>query len=184
MEESSQIKEILYEEIKKIPVKELEKLFTDENYLRLTERLFEKVLPRISNLNGEISEKLGILSESVSHYMFTEMLIPTQRKIVYMNNEIDIVIPNLNMLIDRTDNAIVIYFAKSSNNEKIHEKINNLQIIQRNTKSIWVVLHDKINLPCKTYLVTNDENSLSRLFIDVKNFVISNKLDKLKIFKT
>ena len=55
--------------------------------------------------------------------------------------------------------------------------------IQKNTENICVVLHKKINLPCKTYLVTNDENSLSRLFIDVKNFVISNKLDKLKIFK-
>ena len=184
MEESSQIKEILYEEIKKIPVKELEKLFVEKNYLKLTEKLFEKVLPRISNVHGEISEKLGILSESISHYMLTEMLIPTQRKIIYKNNEIDIVIPNLSMLKDRSNNTIIIYFTKSSNNEKIWNKINDLQIIQKNTENICVVLHNKINLPCKTYLVNDDENSLSKLFTDVKNFVTGKKLDKLKIFKS
>jgi len=43
MEEPSQIKEILYEEIKKIPAKELEKLFVNGNYSKLIENLFEKV---------------------------------------------------------------------------------------------------------------------------------------------
>jgi len=184
MEEPSRIKEILYEEIKKIPEKELHELFENGNYGALIKRLFEKILPRISNVNEEISESLGILSEGISHYMLTEMLIPSQRKIVYNNIEIDIVIPNLSMLKDRSENTIIIHFAKSSNTETIQKKIDELQIIQKNIKNIWVVLHDNISLPCKTYLLTNNENSFSNLFTDVKDFVTSKKLDKLKIFKT
>jgi|TARA_B110000014_G_scaffold261447_1_gene253188 hypothetical protein len=184
MEEPSQIKEILYEEIKKIPAKELEELFVNENYSKLIENLFEKILPRISNVGGEISEKLGVLSESISHYILTEMMIPSQRKIVYKNIEVDIVIPDLNMLKDRSDDAIIIYFAKSLNNNTIQKKIDELQIIQKNIKNIWVIAHDKMNLSCKTYQLSNNENSLSDLFTDLKNFVNSKKLDKLKIFKT
>ena len=85
MEEPSRIKEILYEEIKKIPEKELHELFENGNYGVLIKRLFEKILPRISNVSEEISKNLGILSEAISHYILTEMLIPSQRKIVYNN---------------------------------------------------------------------------------------------------
>jgi hypothetical protein len=184
MEEPSRIKEILYEEIKKIPEKELHELFENGNYGVLIKRLFEKILPRISNVSEEISKNLGILSEAISHYILTEMLIPSQRKIVYNNIEVDIVIPNLSMLKDRSENTIIIHFAKSSNTETIEKKIDELQIIQKNIKNIWVVLHDNISLPCKTYLLTNNENSFSNLFTDVKDFVTSKKLDKLKIFKT
>jgi|TARA_B110000014_G_scaffold72858_1_gene49715 hypothetical protein len=184
MEKPSQIKEILYEEIKKIPEKELQKLFESENYSKLIESIFERILPRITSISGEINEKLGILSESISHYILTEMLIPSQRKIIYKNIEVDIVIPNINMLKDSSDNVVIIYFAKSSNIEIVQKKINELQIIQRDIKNIWVVLHDKMSLSCKTYLLTNNENSFSDLFSDAKNFVISKKLDKLRIFKT
>mgnify|MGYP006144083145 CR=1 FL=1 len=184
MEEPSQIKEILFEEIKKIPEKELQKLFENENYSKLIKTLFEKILPRISNVKGETSEKLGILSESISHYILTEMLIPSQRKIFYKNIEVDIVIPNLTMIKNRSGDTIIIHFAKSSNIETVQKKIDELQTIQRDIKNIWVVLHDKMSLSCKTYLLKNNENSFSNLFTDVKNFVVNKKLDKLKIFKT
>ena len=83
MEEPSQIKEILYDVIKEIPEKDIRALFESGNQSKLIENLFEKTLPRINTITGDINEKLGILSESVSHYILTEMLIPSQRKIIY-----------------------------------------------------------------------------------------------------
>ena len=184
MEEDSPIKEILYDVIKEIPEKEIQILFESGNQSKLIENLFEKTLPRINTISGDINEKLGILSESVSHYILTEMLIPSQRKIIYKDIELDIIVPELSVLKNRSEDAIIIYFAKSSNIEKIQKKINELQKIQKNTKNIWVVLHNKINLSCKTYLITQNENSFSDLFTDIKKIVIDKKQDRLRIFKT
>ncbi len=184
MEKPSQVKEILYEEIKKISEKEIQNQFKNETYSKLIEKILEKSIPRISHISGETNEKLGILSESISHYILTEMLIPSQRKINYKNTEIDIVIPNLNTLKDKPDNAIILLFAKSSNIETLQKKIDKLQKIQTNIRNIWVISHDKMNLPCRVYILTTNENSFSTLFSDLKNFVTNKKLDKLKIFKT
>ena len=76
MEEDSPIKEILYDVIREIPEKEIQTLFENGNHSKLIENLFEKTLPRINTISGDINEKLGILSESMSHYILTEMLIP------------------------------------------------------------------------------------------------------------
>ena len=184
MEEDTPIKEILYNVIKELPEKEIQTLFENGNHSKLIENLFEKTLPRINTISGGINEKLGILSESMSHYILTEMLIPSQRKIVYKDIEFDIIVPELSVLKNRSEDAIIIYFAKSSDIEKIQKKINELQKIQKNTKNIWVVLHNKINLSCKTYLITKKENSFSNLFTDIKKIVVDKKQDRLRIFKT
>ena len=99
MEEDSPIKEILYDVIREIPEKEIQTLFENGNHSKLIENLFEKTLPRINTISGDINEKLGILSESMSHYILTEMLIPSQRKIVYKDIEFDIIVPELSCLL-------------------------------------------------------------------------------------
>ena len=183
MENSSPIKEILYNEIRKIPKKEIQKL-QNEDYFTLITSLFENSESKISNIKGKTNEKLGILSESLSHYIFTEMLIPSQRKIVYKDIEIDIIIPDLNVLKNTPNNAIIIYFAKSNDINKIQKKIEELQSIQKNTRNIWIVLHEKLSLPCKIYIINHNENSFSDLFRDAKHFVINKNLNKLRILKT
>jgi|TARA_B100001750_G_C15515532_1_gene606803 hypothetical protein len=183
MENSSPIKEILYKEIKKIPKKEIQKL-QNEDYFRLITSLFDNTKSKLSSIRGKTNEKLGILSESLSHYVFTEMLIPSQRKIVYKDIEIDIIIPDLNVLKNTPNNAIIIYFAKSNDINKIQKKIEELQSIQKNTRNIWIVLHEKLSLPCKIYIINHNENSFSDLFRDAKHFVINKNLNKLRILKT
>ena len=183
MENSSPIKEILYNEIRKIPKKEIQKL-QNEDYFRLITSLFDNTKSKLSSIRGKTNEKLGILSESLSHYVFTEMLIPSQRKIVYKDIEIDIIIPDLNVLKNTPNNAIIIYFAKSNDINKIQKKIEELQSIQKNTRNIWIVLHEKLSLPCKIYIINHNENSFSDLFRDAKHFVINKNLNKLSILKT
>ena len=111
MEEDSPIKEILYDVIREIPEKEIQTLFENGNHSKLIENLFEKTLPRINTISGDINEKLGILSESMSHYILTEMLIPSQRKIVYKDIEFDIIVPELSVLKNRSEDAIIIYLS-------------------------------------------------------------------------
>ena len=83
MEEISPIKEILYNEIKKIPEKKIHQFLQNNEYSSVIKNLLENIIPKISNIDGENEEKLGVLAESISHFMLTEMLIPTQRKIIH-----------------------------------------------------------------------------------------------------
>ena len=68
--------------------------------------------------------------------------------------------------------------------EEIQKKIDELQSIQKNTSNIWIVLHENLPLPCKTYVINQNKNLFSDLFIDAKHFVTSKNLDKLRILKT
>ena len=94
MEEISPIKEILYNEIRKIPEKQIHELLYNDKYNRLINNIITNVFPKLDTVDGKIFEKVGTLAEGLSHYIFTEMLIPTQRKIIHESVDIDIIIPN------------------------------------------------------------------------------------------
>ena len=85
MEKISSIKEILYSEIKKIPEKQIHQLLQNNEFSQFIQHILEKTIPRIKNLEIETEEQLGVLAESLSHYILTEMLIPSQRKIIHQN---------------------------------------------------------------------------------------------------
>ena len=181
MEEISPIKEILYNEIKKIPEKKIHQFLQNNEYSSVIKNLLENIIPKISNIDGENEEKLGVLAESISHFMLTEMLIPTQRKIIHNDIEIDIIIPNLNKL---KDDAIIINFDKSTNRDEIQKKIEDLKTIQKNEKNIWIVSNKKLHSVPNIYRTDQHENSFSNLFTDVRDFVTNKKFGKLKIFKS
>ncbi len=184
MEKISPVKEILYNEIKKIPEIEIYQFLQNDEYSSIIKNLLENIIPKISNIDGKNDEKLGILAESISHFMFTEMLIPSQRKIIHKDIELDVIIPNLNKLIDEPNNAIIINFDKSTNSNEIQKKIESLKLIQKNEKNIWIVSNKKLHSVSNIYRTDQYENSFSNLFIDVRNFVSNKKFGKLKIFKT
>ena len=82
---------------------------------------------------------MATLAESFTHYLFTEMLIPSQRKISFENIELDMIIPNLEELRKNNDNAIVILFAKTSDNMQINERIQEIKKIQKKDSNIWII---------------------------------------------
>ena len=181
MEEISPIKEILYSEIKKISEKKIHQFLQNNEYSSVIKNLLENIMPKISNIDGENEEKLGVLAESISHFMLTEMLIPTQRKIIHNDIEIDIIIPNLNKLKDVSDDAIIINFDKSTNSNEIHKQIEALKTIQKNEKNIWIVSNKKLHSVPNIYRTDQHENSFSNLFTDVRDFVTNKKFGKLNI---
>ena len=184
MEKISSIKEILYSEIKKIPEKQIHQLLQNNEFSQFIQHILEKTIPRIKNLEIETEEQLGVLAESLSHYILTEMLIPSQRKIIHQNIEIDILVPNLNYLKNDPNNAVIIHFDKSNESNKTRGKIEQLKSIQKNNNNIWVVTNKESSNMCKMYRIDQNKESFSNLFIDIKNFVSNKNLDRLKIFKT
>jgi len=175
MSENSSIKDTLYSKINAIGQKTIHKLLLKKKYSELFELTYTKALQSVNTEIDEI-EKMGILAESFTHYLFTEMLIPSQRKISYENIELDMIIPNLVELKKNSDNSILIFFVKSSNNNIIKQRIQAVKKIQKTDKNIWVISKDEINISQKVYKI--EKESFSRFLDDIQNHKRFTKLKK------
>ena len=171
MSESSPIKDALYAKINNIGQEEIHQLLLKEEFSELIEKIYI-----------EEYEKYGTLAESMTHYLFTEMLIPSQRKIIFENVELDMVIPNTLELQKNSNNTIVIFFVKTSDLEQITQRIHEIKKIQKNDANIWVITKDQIKISQSTYYTTKE--SFSEFLKDSKNFINTKKMNKLNIFKT
>ncbi len=180
MSESSPIKDALYAKINNIGQEEIHQLLLKEGFSELFEKIYEPVIHEIQSI--EEYEKYGTLAESMTHYLFTEMLIPSQRKIIFENVELDIVIPNTLELQKNSNNTIVIFFVKTSNLEQITQRIHEIKKIQKNDANIWIITKDEIELSQSTYYTT--KKSFSEFLKNSKKFINTKKMNKLNIFKT
>ena len=181
MSESSPIKDALYAKINNIGQEEIHQMLLKEEFSELFEKIFGSVINKIE-IDMNENEKYGTLAESMTHYLFTEMLIPSQRKIIFENVELDIVIPNTLELQKNSNNTIVIFFVKTSDLEQITQRIHEIKKIQKNDVNIWIITKDAIEISQSTYYVTKE--SFSKFLKDSKNFINTKKMNKLNIFKT
>ena len=181
MSEDSPIKDALYSKISAIGEESIHNLLLEKKYSELFEIMYENVLESIKEKFDE-NEIAGTLMESLIHYIFTEMLIPSQRKITYENIEFDIVIPNLMELKKNPDTSILIFFVKSSNHDRFKHKIEQAKKIQKSNENIWVISKDEINISQRIYKI--EKKAFSRFLQDIQNFTESKNINKLNIFKT
>jgi len=180
MSESSPIKDALYAKIDDIGQERIHKLMLSGKFSELFEKIFETTINSVDGINEY--EKHGVVAESLTHYLFTEMLIPSQRKISFKNIELDMIIPNITELRKNTDNAILIFFAKTSNIDEIKQRIQEIKMIQNSDSNIWVISKDDIQILQTTY--TTKKESFSKFLKDTQTFVKTKKTNKLNIFKT
>ena len=180
MSESSPIKDTLYAKIDDIGQEHIHKLMLSGEFSELFEKIFETTINSIDSINEY--EKHGVVAVSLTHYLFTEMLIPSQIKISFKNIELDMIIPSIAELKKNSDNTILIFFAKTSNIDEIKQRIQEIKMIQNSDSNIWVVSKDDIQILQTTY-VTKKE-SFSKFLKDTQTFVKTKKINKLNIFKT
>jgi hypothetical protein len=93
-EEQNLIKDFLFEYLKSDKIKELtsQSRFTD-----IIDNVLENCYDQVISM-GEKEESLGVLATGLLHYILTNALIHSQRKIELDGIQIDIVIPNLKTL--------------------------------------------------------------------------------------
>ena len=180
MSESSPIKDALYAKIDDIGQEHIHELMLSCKFSELFEKIYETTINSIDNIDEY--EKHGGVAESLTHYLFTEMLIPSQRKISFKNTELDMIIPNILELKKNSDNAILIFFVKTSNIDKIKQRIQEIKKIQNSDANIWVISKDDIQIPQITY--TTKKESFSKFLRDAQTFIKTKNMDKLNIFKT
>ena len=180
MSESSPIKDTLYAKIDDIGQEHIHKLMLNGKFSELFEKIFESTVNSLDGINEY--EKHGTLAESLTHYLFTEMLIPSQRKISFKNTELDMIIPNIAELKKNSDNTILIFFVKTSNIDEIKQRIQKIKMIQNSDSNVWVISKNNIQIPQTTY--TTKKESFSKFLKDTQTFVNTKKINKLNIFKT
>ena len=180
MSKSSPIKDTLYAKIDDVGPERIHELMLSGRFSELFEKIYETTINNIDNIDEY--EKHGSVAESLTHYLFTEMLIPSQRKISFKNIELDMIIPNIPELRKNNDNAILIFFVKTSNIDKIKQRIQEIKKIQNSDANIWVISKDDIQIPQITY--TTKKESFSKFLRDAQTFIKTKKIDKLNIFKT
>jgi hypothetical protein len=177
-EEPNPIKDYLFEYLKS---KKIQELAAQSKFTEITEDVLENCYDKVISM-GEKEENLAILSTGLLHYLLTNALIPSQRKIEYKGVEIDIVIPNLKTLDTDQKKTIIIYIPKTMNVDIIKQKLGNLKKIQLNN-NIWLVLSKKLDFQNKTYIVEKKNSSFSKIIEDIWQFVNIQGQNKFKILR-
>jgi len=179
MDTPSPIKDLLYQTLGTIPGSTIQEKIT-KNPHSLVQEIFSKA--NIDSLEGNKTENYETFAESLMHYILTNALIPSQRKISIDQIEIDIVIPDIRTLRSSSKDAIIILFPKTDDAKSIQQRLERISTIQPILENIWLVQKSSLGLPCKTYEIDVTQ-SFFNIIDDIKNITSGKPQLKFKIFK-
>ena len=179
MEEENPIKEQLFEYIKNSEIK-ISKLLSQEKPNIIIKDIMNYFLDEIPQEGKE--EHLAVLTTGILHYILTNTMIPSNRKVEFRGIQIDIVIPNLKTLEKDPKKALIIYIPKTENKKSIENQVLQLEKIQPEKQNIWIVSSNKLALKNKNFLIQKEGN-FSDIIFDIANFVNVQGNNKLKILK-
>ena len=180
MEESNPVKDILFEYIKNY--EDISELIGQKKFDVIIQNIFENCYERIITLTNK-AEGLGILATGLLHYLLTNALINSQRKVEYNNVEIDIVIPDIKTLEKDPKKTLVIGIAKSTDKQTIGKKISELEKIQPEKENIWMVLPEEIQINKKSFIISKENNSFSKIIFEIARFTNVGGANKFKILR-
>ena len=132
---------------------------------------------------GGKDESVGVLATGLLHYLLTNALINSQRKVEYKEIEIDIVIPDIKTLEKDPKKTLLICIPKSSNKNIIEEKISQLEKIQPERENVWVVLSENVSINQKYFVLTKENNSFSKIIFEIAQFSDVHGTNKFKILR-
>jgi hypothetical protein len=110
-------------------------------------------------------------------------LLNSQRKVEYKGLELDIVIPDVRTLEKDAKMTLLILIPKSSDKKIIDKKISQLNEIQPNKDNIWVVLSEDISVDSKSFVLSKENNSFSKIIFEIAQFSNVGKSNKFKILR-
>ncbi len=179
-EEANPVKDYLFEYIRNsetVPKLIAEKKF-DQIIEEVTKNCYDKVLTM-----GEKEEAVGVLATGLLHYLLTNALITSQRKVEYNEEQLDIVIPDTKTLEKDPKKTLLVCIPKSSDKKTIECKIAQLEKIQPNKENIWVVLSENMPLGKKTFVLSKENNSFSKIIFEIAQFSNVHGTSKFKILR-
>ncbi len=180
-EEPNAVKEYLFDYLSKSEEK-IEKLISEEKFSEIIDDVIANCYDKIITL-GEKDEGVGVLATGLLHYLLTNALINSQRKVEHKGIEIDIVIPDIKTLEKDPKKTLLICIPKSSNKNIIEEKISQLEKIQPEKENIWVVLSENVSINQKYFLLDKKNNSFSKIIFEIAQFSNVHGTNKFKILR-
>ena len=179
-DEINPIKEYLFDYIKNsesIPKLIAEKKF-DQIIEEITNNCYEKILTM-----GEKNESVGVLATGILHYLLTNALITSQRKVEHDGIELDIVIPDVKTLEKDPKKTLLICIPKSSDITEINKKIEQIENIQSEKENIWLVLSEEIPIVKKSFILSKNNNTFSKIIFEIAKFSNVGGTNKFKILR-
>jgi len=179
-EESNPVKDYLFEHIKKSQT--IPKLIVEKKFDQIIEEITKNCYDKILTMGGK-DEVIGVLAIGLLHYLLTNALITSQRKVEYNENQLDIVIPDTKTLEKDSKKTLLVCIPKSSDKKIIEDKITQLEKIQPNKENIWIVLSENISLDKKTFVLSKENNSFSKIIFEIAQFSNVHGTSKFKILR-
>ena len=179
-DEVNPIKELLFEYVKKS--NNIENLIREKKFDVIINEVIENCYDKIILMDKK-EEAVGILATGILHYLLTNALLNSQRKVDYQGMELDIVIPDIRTLEKDAKMTLLILIPKSSDKKIINEKILQLKKIQPTKENIWVVLSEDISIDCKSFVLSKGNNSFSKIIFEIAQFSNVGKSNKFKILR-
>ncbi|HSB83260.1 MAG TPA: hypothetical protein VLD64_02075 [Nitrosarchaeum sp.] len=179
-EESNPIKDTLFDYLKS--EKKIQEWTSQLKFTEIIEDVLKNFYDKIVSM-GEKEEGLGIIATGLLHYILTNALISSQRKIEHDGIQIDIVIPNLKTLDIDPKKTLIICIPKTDDKNSIKQKLDQLEKIQPIKDNIWLVVTEKPNFQNKTYIIDKNSGSFSKIIYDIGQFVNVQGDSKFKILR-
>ena len=179
-DEVNPIKDYLFDYIEKS--NNIENLIREKKFDIIINDIVENCYDKIILMDKK-EEAVGILATGILHYLLTNALLNSQRKVDYQGMELDIVIPDTRTLEKDAKMTLLILIPKSSDKKIIDEKISQLRKIQPTKENIWVVLSEHISLDCKSFVLSRENNSFSKIIFEIAQFSNVGGSNKFKILR-
>lgn len=181
MEESNPVKEYLFDYIQSSE-KKFQELFLQEKLDQIINDILEKCYYKITVFDNK-EESLGVLATGILHFMLTNTMIASQRKVELKGIQVDIVVPDLKTLEQDPKKTLVILIPKTLDKKEIRTKLNQLNKIQPEKQNIWMVLTQDLGFDYKTYVIKKENSSFSKIIFDIAQFVNVQGHNKFKILR-
>ena len=127
-EEINPIKEYLFDYINSSET--IPKLIIEKRFDHIIDEIIQNCYDKILTM-GEKNESIGVFATGMLHYLLTNALITSQRKIEYSGEELDIVIPGIKTLEKDPKKTLLICILKTSDINEINKKIGKNSIRKR-----------------------------------------------------
>ena len=179
-EESNPIKDYLFDFIEKSHT--IAKLISEKKFDVIINDIVENCYDKIILMDKK-DEAIGVLATGILHYLLTNAFLNSQRKVECQGLELDIVIPDIKTLEKDAKMTLLILIPKSSDKKIINEKISQLKKIQPMKENIWVILSEDISIDCKSFVLSKENNSFSKIIFEIAQFSNVGKSNKFKILR-
>ena len=180
-EEPNLVKDYLFDYLSKSEEK-IQKLIIDKKFSEIIDDVIRNCYDKIITL-GKRDESVGILATGLLHFLLTNALLTSQRKIQYNGIEIDIVIPDLKTLEKDPKKTLLICIPKTTNKKEIEQKLMELYKIQPEKQNVWLVLSQKLDFKNRSYIIQKDNQTFSKIIFDIAQFVNIQGQSKFKILR-